>query len=33
MTDERDVRLIHARRLNQIKPGIMSELQARLWWQ
>ena len=33
VADERDVRLVHARRLYQIKPGIMRELQARLWWQ
>ena len=29
--NERNVRLVHARRLNEIKPCIMRELQARLW--
>ena len=31
--NERNVRLVHARRLNEIKPCVMRELQARLWWQ
>lgn len=32
VTNERHVRFIHSRRFHQIKPGIVSELQARLWW-
>ena len=32
MADERHVRFVHARRLNKIEPGIMRELQTRLWW-
>ena len=32
VADQRDVCLVHSRRFNEIKPGVMSELQARLWW-
>ena len=33
MTNQCNVRLVHARRLNKIKPGIMRELQTRLGWE
>ena len=33
VTNERHVRFVHARWLNQVKPGIVSKLQARLWRQ
>ena len=33
VTDQRNVRLVHARCFNQIEPCVMRELQARLWWQ
>ena len=33
VTDERDVRLIHARMLHQVEPCVMRELQTRVWRQ
>ena len=32
MPNQGNVRLVHARRLHQIKPRVMGELQTRLWW-
>ena len=32
MPNQGNVRLVHARRFHKIEPGIMRELQTRLWW-
>lgn len=33
VTNQGNVRLVHARWFHEIEPGVMGELQTRLWWQ